>query len=83
MITPMINLLKSEHNTHEIISDINLLKIMYSTNLYELETTFKFQETSISNNLYLFITLLDDNLKKSNPVMLNSYYMEKVLVNWC
>ena len=79
MITPMSNLLKSEHNTHEIISDINLLKIMYSTNLYELETTFKFQETSISNNLYLFVTLLDDNLKRSNPVMLNSYYMEKVL----
>ena len=79
MITPMSNLLKSEHNTHEIISDINLLKIMYSTNLYELETTFKFQETAISNNLYLFVTLLDNNLKRSNPVMLNSYYMEKVL----
>jgi len=79
MITPMTNLLKSEHNTHEIISDPGLLKIMYSTNLYELETTFRFQETSISINLYLFVTLLDENLKKSNPVMLNSYYMEKVL----
>ena len=79
MITPMSNLLKSEHNTHEIISDIKILKIMYSTNLYELEMTFKFQETAISNNLYLFVTLLDNNLKRSNPVMLNSYYMEKVL----
>ena len=36
-------------------------------------------EFLISNNLYLFVTLLDDNLKRSNPVMLNSYYMEKVL----
>ncbi len=79
MITPMSNLLKSEHNSHEIISDPSLLKIMYSTNLYELETTFKFQETSISINLYLFVTLLDEDLKRSNPVMLNSYYMEKVL----
>lgn len=79
MITPMSNLLKSDHNKHEIISESGLLKIMYSTNLYELETTFKFQETSISINLYLFLTLLDDNIKKSNPVMLNSYYMEKVL----
>ncbi len=79
MITPMNNLLKSEHNSHEIISDPGLLKIMYSTNLYELETTFKFQETSISINLYLFVTLLDEGLKRSNPVMLNSYYMEKVL----
>lgn len=79
MITPMSNLLKSDHNSHEIISDPGLLKIMYSTNLYELETTFKFQETSISINLYLFVTLLDEGLKRSNPVMLNSYYMEKVL----
>jgi len=47
MITPMTNLLKSDHNTHEIISDPSLLKIMYSTNLYELETNFIFQEKFI------------------------------------
>jgi len=79
MITPMTNLIKSDHNTYEIISEPSLLKIMYSTNLYELETTFRFQQTSISINLYLFITLLDEELKRSNPVMLNSYYMEKVI----
>ena len=79
MITPMSNLLKSEHNTHNVISDRGLLKIMYSTNLYELETTFRFQETSLSVNLYLFVTLLDNELKRSNPIMLNSYYMERVL----
>ena len=79
MITPMTNLIKSDHNTYEIISEPSLLKIMYSTNLYELETTFRFQETSISINLYLFVTLLDEKLKRSNPVMLNSYYMEKVI----
>ena len=79
MITPMSNLLKSEHSEYEIISNNNLNQILYSNTLMDLQTTFKLKQTISNLNRYLFITLLDDNLKKSNPIMLNSYYMENIL----
>lgn len=79
MITPMANLLKSEHSINEIVGQSNLSQIMYANTLFELQTAFKFKSVLTTMKKYLFITLLDDNLKKSNPIMLNSYYMESVL----
>lgn len=79
MITPMTNLLKSEHSVNEIVNQSDLMQIMYANTLFELQSTFKFKSVLTTMKKYLFITLLDDNLKKSNPVMLNSYYMKTVL----
>lgn len=79
MITPMSNLLKSDHSTWQIVGQGNLNQILYANNILELQLAFKLKPTVSVLNRYLFITLLDDNLKKSNPIMLNSYYMESVL----
>lgn len=79
MITPMSNLLKSSHSIYEIIAQSNLNRILYANNLSELQTAFQLKPNIYSMNRFLFITLLDDVLKKTNPIMLNSYYMESVL----
>lgn len=82
MITPMTNLLKSEHSINEIVGQSTLNQILYANTLEELNFAFKLKPTLSVMNRYLFITLLDDNLKKSNPIMLNSYYMESVLASY-
>ena len=79
MITPMANLLKSNHSTYEIIAQSHLCQILYANTLLELQNAFKLKPSLSEMNKFLFITLVDDNLKQTNPIMLNSYYMKSVL----
>ena len=80
MITPMSNLLKSNQCKYEIVSQNNYMQILHANSLRDLEMSFKLKKDMVIMKDYLFITLLDDDLKKANPVMLNSYYMKPVLM---
>ena len=90
MITPMSNLLKSDHSTWSIISkdgtnttNDNLCQILYANTIDELVSSFRLKPIISSLNPYMFVTILDDTLKQSNPVMLNSFYMTSVLSTHC